>query len=64
VSPDEELFGALEPGQRSVALKQPMPRRRLGRGATALLIALRVYVITAIPIVGYAFLQALAASRL
>jgi hypothetical protein len=56
---ESELINALEPGQLTAFLEQPMSRCRLGRGAVALLIALRVYVIVAIPIVGYAFIQAL-----
>ena len=42
-----------------MAAKQPLPRRKLGRGTTALLVLLRVYVIVAVPIVGYAFFHAL-----
>jgi len=56
---DSELLDALEPGQLTAFLDQPMSRRRLSRGALALLIALRVYVVLAIQIVGYAFVQAL-----
>jgi hypothetical protein len=36
-----------------------LPRRKLGRGTLALLILLRVYVLLAIPVVAYAFIQAL-----
>lgn len=35
---------ALEDNQRSEVRFKPLPRRTLGRGTTALLIALRVYV--------------------
>ena len=52
---------ALEPGQHTVETMQPLPRRVLGRGTLALLILLRVYVILAIPVVGYAFVHALIA---
>jgi hypothetical protein len=36
-----------------------LPRRKLGRGTLALLIGLRVYVLIAVPLVGYAFVRAL-----
>ena len=50
---------ALEPDQLSTATRAPFPRRELGRGVLALLIALRVYVSIAIPLVAYAFVHAL-----
>lgn len=56
---DPALRGAPEPDQLTLATQQPLPRRQLGRGTLALLIVLRVYVIIAIPIVGYAFVHAL-----
>ena len=49
----------LEPTQLAKARQQPLPRRRLTRGVTALLLLLRVYVVVAVPIVGYAFVHAL-----
>jgi hypothetical protein len=52
-------LGALEPGQLTAATDRPLPRRKLGRGVLALLILLRVYVLLAIPLVGYAFIHAL-----
>jgi len=52
-------LGALEPGQRAADAAAPLPRRRLGRFAVTLLVALRIYVILAIPIVAYAFIHAL-----
>ena len=36
-----------------------LPRRALGRGTLALLVALRLYVMLAIPVVVYAFVHAL-----
>jgi hypothetical protein len=54
-----KLINALEPSQLTTATKHALPRRKLGRGTVALLIALRVYVLIAIPIVGYAFIHAL-----
>jgi hypothetical protein len=56
---DPALIGALEPSQLTAATQRPLPRRTLGRGTLVLLILLRVYVIIAIPIVGYAFVHAL-----
>lgn len=53
------VLDALEPGQRTREVEQPLPRRRLGPGITWLLIGLRVYVVIAIPIVVYAFVHAL-----
>lgn len=58
---DPKLLDALEPSQLTAVSQRPLPRRSLGRGALALLIALRLYVIIAIPIVGYAFAHALLA---
>ena len=37
----------------------PLPRRTLGRGLTALLWAMRLYVVLAVPLVIYAFVKAL-----
>jgi hypothetical protein len=56
---DPTPIGALEPGQLTAATQRPLPRRTLGRGTLALLILLRVYVVIALPIVGYAFIHAL-----
>jgi hypothetical protein len=59
VAYDPDLVSALEPNQVVAATKRPYPRRVLGRGVLALLVALRVYVMIAIPIVAYAFIHAL-----
>ena len=56
---DPTLIGALEPDQLTSAKQRPFPRRNLSRGVLALLIALRVYVLIAIPVVAYAFIHAL-----
>ena len=56
---DPALIGALEPGQLTASTVRKLPRRKLGRGVLTLLILLRVYVVIAIPIVGYAFVHAL-----
>jgi hypothetical protein len=58
---DPALIGALEPSQLTVSTQHKLPRRSLGRGTLTLLIMLRVYVVIAIPIVGYAFVHALLA---
>jgi hypothetical protein len=58
VAHDPDLVSALEPAQLA-ATKRPYPRRVLSRGVLALLLALRVYVLIAIPIVAYAFIHAL-----
>lgn len=52
-------LSVLEPGQLSAARLTPLPRRKLGAGAVALLIGLRVYVLIAVPLVIYAFVKAL-----
>ena len=60
---DSNLADALEPSQLTTATAVPLPRRRLGRATTALLIALRVYIFIAVPIVAYAFVHALTAPQ-
>jgi hypothetical protein len=60
---DPTLISALEPDQLAAATMRPLPRRNLGRGALALLILLRVYIVIAIPIVAYAFVYALLAPQ-
>ena len=57
---DAELTGLLEQAQLASAKSRPLPRRHLGGATLAILIALRVYVIFAIPVVAYTFLHALA----
>ena len=56
---DPNLVDALEPSQLTAATNVPLPRRKLGRATVIMLIALRVYIFIAVPIVGYAFLHAL-----
>lgn len=56
---DPKLLDALEPSQLTAVSRCPLPRRSLGRGTLGLLIALRLYVLVAVPIVGYAFVHAL-----
>jgi hypothetical protein len=53
------LVDVLEPNQLVAGKSMPYPRRNLQRGTLALLIALRAYVMIAIPIVIYAFVHAL-----
>jgi hypothetical protein len=52
---------ALEPGQLTAAKEAPLARRKLPRGVLVVLIALRIYVFLAVPIVAYAFIRALLA---
>ena len=59
MSYDPNLADALEPGQFTSATDVPLPRRELSRGTMILLIALRIYIFVAVPIVGYAFVRAL-----
>jgi hypothetical protein len=61
MKPEPVDLSVLEPGQFSVAAKQPFPRRKLSGGVKALLVAMRIYVLIAIPIVVYAFVKALMA---
>ena len=56
---DARLVDALEPAQLTAATDVPLPRRNLGRGTVMLLIALRVYIFIAVPVVAYAFVHAL-----
>ena len=58
---DPALIQALEPDQLVAAKTRPLPRRALGRGALALMVGLRIYVVIAIPIVIYAFVRAVLA---
>ena len=63
MSYDSNLADALEPSQLTAATDVPLPRRKLSRAATIMLIALRVYIFVAVPIVGYAFVHALLAPQ-
>jgi hypothetical protein len=56
---DPALVSALEPDQLVAATKRPLPRRKLTKGVLALLVALRVFILIAVPIVIYAFVHAL-----
>lgn len=56
---DPQLVRALEPDQLVAVTMRPYPRRKLTRGLIALLIALRVFILIAVPIVIYAFVRAL-----
>jgi hypothetical protein len=60
---DPTLLSALEPDQLVAATMRPYPRRKLTPGVLALLIALRVFIIIAIPVVVYAFVHALLTSQ-
>ena len=52
----------VEPVQ-TLPTTRPLPRRVLGRGTLALLVLLRIYVLIAVPVVGYAFVRALLAAH-
>lgn len=58
---DPNLADALEPSQLTASTAVPLARRPLGRGLTALLVALRVYIVAAVLVVAYAFVHALTA---
>jgi hypothetical protein len=57
------VIDALEPSQLTAATERPLPRRALGRGTLILLIALRVYIFVAVPVVIYAFVHALTSAQ-
>lgn len=59
---DPKLIDVREPGQFPAAPERSLPRRTLGRGTLILLIALRIYIFMAIPIVIYAFVHAILTS--
>jgi hypothetical protein len=54
-------LSTLEPGQLCHDTRKPLPRMKLGRVSKGLLIAMRIYVLIAVPIVVYAFVKALLA---
>lgn len=56
---DPALISALDPDQLVTATSQPLPRRKLTPGVLALLVAMRAFIVVAIPIVIYAFVHAL-----
>jgi hypothetical protein len=60
---DPELVRALEPDQLVAVTMRPYPRRKLTPGLIALLVALRVFILIAVPIVIYAFVRALLTSQ-
>ncbi len=49
----------LEPEQRSVALREPLPRAHLGSFAVIALWILRIYSLTAVALIVYVFLKTL-----
>jgi hypothetical protein len=62
MEPELADLSALEPGQLSEFTRRPLPRRKLGRNVSLLLIALRIYVLIAAPVVVYAFVKSLLAN--
>jgi len=61
VNCDPSLISALEPSQLSEVTRRALPRRKLGRGTVAVLVALLVYVLITVSIVGFAFIHAVMA---
>ncbi|HQT63194.1 MAG: hypothetical protein B7Z75_12035 [Acidocella sp. 20-57-95] len=59
ISQRPDFVHLLEEAQMSHAKHTPLPRRHLSKTVQALLIALRVYVLLALPVVAYAFIHAL-----
>ncbi|GAC1307071.1 MAG: hypothetical protein NVS2B3_00460 [Vulcanimicrobiaceae bacterium] len=55
---DHEL-AALHPAQRTSARARPLPRRTLDARTSLLLLAMRIYVTVAVPLVIFAFFRAL-----
>ncbi|MGH7119093.1 MAG: hypothetical protein ACREFP_08920 [Acetobacteraceae bacterium] len=49
---------SLERSQLTQYAERPLPRQRVRRGTLVLLVALRIYVLIAIPVVAYAFFRA------
>ena len=60
---DPAAIHLLEHDQLTSSTRQSLPRRALGPGTLVLLILLRIYVVVAIPIVVYAFVQAVKSPR-
>jgi 4-hydroxybenzoate polyprenyltransferase len=54
-------IAALERDQLAVEKQRPLPRAKVTRGVTLMLLALRIYVLIAVPVVIYAFAHALLA---
>jgi hypothetical protein len=52
-------LSSLEPIEVARRASEPFPRRKLGRLTSFLLIAMRIYVLLAVPIAAYAFVKAL-----
>ena len=58
---DAQELAALEPKQLAAETSRPLPRAKVTRGVTLMLLALRIYVLIAVPVVIYAFARALLA---
>jgi len=54
-------IAALERDQLAVEKQRPLSRAKVTRGVTLMLLALRIYVLIAVPVVIYAFARALLA---
>jgi hypothetical protein len=55
----EADLSTLEPEQWSDALAVPLPKKAVGRRTLALLVALRIYIFIAVPLVIFAFVRSL-----
>jgi hypothetical protein len=58
--PSDEI-AALDRDQLVVEKQRPLPRAKVTRGVMLMLLALRIYVLIAVPVVIYAFVHALLA---
>lgn len=55
----EADLSTLEREQWSDALAVPLPKKNVGRGTVVLLVALRIYIFIAVPVVIFAFVRSL-----
>jgi len=58
---EAQELAVLERNQLAVEKLRPLPRAKVTRGVTLMLLALRIYVLIAVPVVIYAFAHALLA---
>lgn len=52
-------LSALEPEQRTISVREPLPRAHLGAFALAALLVLRIYSLAAVALVVYVFVRTL-----
>lgn len=63
MKPSPDRTDPPRPHQITALDRRPLPRGKYGRGTVALLILLRIYVVMAASVVGYAFFHALLGAR-